>query len=350
MDEGMTEGGAAALAAVSGEVLAYAGGDESLARELESGARKCAPVTGRAFTLVHGDNVEAMAAMPEGSVALVVTSPPFEGFFTYSNDAADSGNNSPQGFNLAWRFFVEQLYRVVAPGGTVVLHWTDLLAWGVKDGYAGLKEFGGRLHDAMAEAGFHLRSKVAIEKDAQAVASRMHLHNIQFATLRKDTRKCWPIRNDYLYVFQKDGDAPPVTAFERGEITEAEWIDLARGVWRGNETDVLQVRGTGAPDDTRHVCPLQLWVIDNCVRLWSNPDELVYDPYGGIGSTGYAALKRKRRYVGTELKAEYHLTAARTLGDLERHMRAQGTLFALDAAPSVKPQRRRAAKKAEVTP
>lgn len=286
------------------------------------------PVRGHSFTAVHGDNIECMAAMGEGAAALVVTSPPFEGFFTYSNDAADTCNNSPQGFNAAWRFFTEQLYRAVAPGGTVCLHWTDLLAWGVKDGYAGLKEFGGRLHDSMADVGFHLRAKIAIEKDARAVASRVHLHNIQFATLHKDTRRCWPIRNDYLYAFQKDGDAPPVTSFERGEITEAEWIEWARGVWRGNEFDVLQTRGTNAPDDTRHVCPLQLWVIDRCVRLWSNPGELVYDPYGGIGSTAYVALKRGRRAVQTELKPEYHLTAVRTLGDLERELRAQQTLFA----------------------
>lgn len=299
---------------------------------------------GDSFVLVHGDNVEAMAAMAEGSVALAVSSPPFEGFFTYSNDAADAGNNSPEGFNLAWRFFTEQLFRVIAPGGTVVLHWTDLLAWGVKDGYAGLKEFGGRLHESMRVVGFHLRAKVAIEKDAQAVASRMHLHNIQFATLKKDARRLWPIRNDYLYVFQKDGEAPPVRSFERGEITEEEWIEWARGTWRGPETDVLQTRGTGGADDTKHVCPLQLWVIDRCVRLWSNPGELVYDPYGGIGSTGVPALKRGRRYAGTELKAEYHLTAARTLGDLERALRAQGSLFDDAHAAAPKARGRRVAK------
>ena len=303
-------------------------------------------VEGHAFTLVHGDNVEAMAAMAEGSVSLVVTSPPFEGFFTYSNDAGDAGNNSPSGLNLAWRFYTEQLFRVVAPGGTVVLHWTDLIAWGVKDGFMGLKEFGARLYEAMAEAGFHLRAKIAIEKDAQAVASRMHLHNIQFKTLHTDTRKCWPIRNDYLYVFQKDGDAPPVTSFQRGEITEAEWIDWARGVWRGNETDVLQVRGTGAADDTKHVCPLQLWVIDRCVVLWSNPGELVCDTFGGVGSSGVPSLRRGRRYLGMELKPEYHLTAARTLGDLERELRAQQVLFALDATPKAPRTRSRKSKAA----
>lgn len=288
---------------------------------------------GKYFRLIHGDNVEAMAAMDEGSVSLMVTSPPFEGFFAYSNDAADTGNNGPEGFNLAWRFFTEQLFRVIAPGGTVVLHWTDLLAWAVKDDYRGLKEFGGRLHESMRAVGFDLRSKIAIEKDAQAIAARMNLANIQFCTLHKDSRKLWPVRNDYLYVFQKDGEAPPVTSFARGEITEEEWIEWARGTWRGNETDVLQTRGTGAADDTKHVCPLQLWVIDRCVRLWSNPGELVADFYGGIGSTGVASLRRGRRYLGTELKPEYHLTAARTLRDLEYTLTAQATL-ALDDAPA----------------
>lgn len=285
------------------------------------------PVTNEDHTLVHADNIEAMAAMPEGSIRLVVTSPPFADFFTYSNDEADMGNNRPEGFNLAWRFFVEQLYRVMAPGGVVVLHWTDLIAWGVKDGFQGLKDFGGRLHDAMESAGFHLRAKIAIEKDAQAVASRMHLHSIQFKTLHTDTGKCFPIRNDYLYVFQKEGEAPPVTSFERGEITEDQWIEWARGTWRGPETDVLQTRGTGAPDDTKHVCPLQLWAIERCVILWSNPGDRVYDPFGGVGSTGVVCARRGRCYVATELKPEYHLTACRNVMDEDRAQKCQLSLL-----------------------
>ena len=300
------------------------------------------PVTNEDHTLVHADNIEAMAAMPEGCVRLVVTSPPFADFFTYSNDEADMGNNRPEGFNLAWRFFTEQLFRVMAPGGVVVLHWTDLIAWGVKDGFQGLKDFGGRLHDAMEAAGFHLRAKVAIEKDAQAVASRMHLHSIQFKTLHADTGKCFPIRNDYLYVFQKEGEAPPVTSFERGEITEEQWIEWARGTWRGPETDVLQTRGTGAPDDTKHVCPLQLWAIDRCVILWSNPGDLVFDPFGGVGSTGVVCAKRGRRYVGTELKPEYHLTAARNVGDELKVQKNQLSLLGV-AATAPKAEREAAA-------
>lgn len=300
------------------------------------------PVTSPDHTLVHADTIEAMAAMKEGSIAAAITSPPFDEFFCYSNDAGDMGNNRPQGFNLAWRFFTEQLHRVMAPGGVVVLHWTDLIAWAVKDGYMGLKDLGGRLHEAMEAVGFHLRAKVAIEKDAQAVAARMNLHSIQFKTLRSDTGACFPIRNDYLYVFQKEGERPPITSFERGEITEEQWIEWARGTWRGSETDVLQVRGTGAPDDTKHVSPLQLWAIDRCVVLWSNPGDLVFDPFGGVGSTGVVCAKRGRRYVGTELKPEYHLTAARNVGDELKVQKNQLSLLGV-AATAPKADREAAA-------
>ena len=65
--------------------------------------------------------------------------------------------------------------------------------------------------------------------------------------------------------------------------------------------------------EEKHVCPLQLGLIDRCVDLWSAPGELVFSPFAGIGSEGYAALKLGRRFIGAELKDSYYRQAVKNL-------------------------------------
>lgn len=187
--------------------------------------------------------------------------------------------------------------------------------------------------NAMRAVGFHYCADVAIGKNPQSQAQRTHDHNLLFATLDRDSAGSMPTRNDYLLVFRADGkNEVPVTSAKRGEVSKDDWIRWARGVWNDiDETDVLKPRGTGAADDEAHVCPLQLEVIRRCVLLWSNPDELVLDPFNGIGSTSYVAVKHRRRALGMDLKPENHLTAARTLGDLVGKEEAQLSLLDMSA-------------------
>jgi DNA modification methylase len=288
-----------------------------------------APITHERYTLIHGDSTVALAEMPEASVGLVVTSPPFADLFVYSRDEADLGNNKPEAFNLAWRCFTEQLRRVVAPGRIVALHTTQLLAYKNIHGFVGLRDFCGDVSKSMAAAGFEYCGDVSINKNPQSAAQRMHLHNLLFVTLRKDSTKSMPVRNDYLMVFRAPGDnAVPVKAFERGDVTEDDWIRWASGVWDDiEETNVLKTDGARTEEDEKHVCPLQLGLIERCLRLWSNPGELLLDPFSGVGSCGVAAMKLRRRYLGIDLKRENVLTAAKTLRDLVNVQDRQLSLF-----------------------
>lgn len=284
-------------------------------------------------TLVHGDAVPALAEVPAGACGLVVTSPPFADLFVYSRDDADLGNNRDGAFNLAFRMWCEQLARAVAPGRLACLHTTQLLAYGVLHGFMGLRDFCGRVAEAMTDAGFDYVGEVAIPKNPQSAAQRMKLHNLMFTTLKKDSSKSIPVRNDYLLLFRARGEnAAPVRAYERGDVTTEDWVRWASGVWDDiDETDVLKTRGTGGEDDTRHVCPLQLGLIRRAIKLWSNPGDLVCDPFSGVGSTGVAALELGRRYLGIDLKREHHLTAQRTLGELVDVQDRQLGLFAAGA-------------------
>lgn len=283
------------------------------------------PVVTDEFTLIHGDCVEALAETPAQSISLLVCSPPFADLFVYSRDDGDMGNAKEGTFKALFRCWAEQVFRVMQTGRIAALHVTQLLAYKVLHGHIGLRDFCGHVAEAMRAAGFDYVGEVAIAKNPQSAAQRMKLHNLMFTTLRKDSSKSVPVRNDYILLFRRPGEnANPVTSFARGEVSEDDWVRLASGVWVDvQETDVLQTRGTGEADDERHVCPLQLGVIDRLVRLYSNPGELVCDPFNGVGSTGVGALRRGRRYLGIELKESYFRTAARTLRDLARAQRDQ---------------------------
>ncbi len=120
-----------------------------------------------------------------------------------------------------------------------------------------------------------------------------------------------PALADYIVVFRKPGDnAVPV----KPDITNDEWIEWARPIWYGiKETQTLNSREARSEKDERHICPLQLGTIERCIRLWSNPGEVVLSPFMGIGSEGYQAVKFKRKFIGVELKPEYFACAVRNI-------------------------------------
>jgi hypothetical protein len=277
------------------------------------------------------------ARLGPDSVDLTVTSIPFGALFMYSGRAEDVGNNEDgidmvgSGFGLHMRFFVEQLARVQKPGTNACVHIQQLLAYKVQHGYMGRRDFRGAVIDLFTAGGFEWKGEFVIRKNPQAIAQRQKLHSLLFATGMRNARDLAPAVNDYVLVFQQPGESVPVPALRatfdrnaddpedvavanpRGWLTHEEWIRDAHGVWTDiREMDVLEGwQGARDEGDEKHVCPLQLEVIRRLVRLYSNPDELVLDPFMGIGSTAVVALEQGRRACGFELKESYWRQAVR---------------------------------------
>jgi len=180
-----------------------------------------------------------------------------------------------------------------------------------KDGYIGIKDFRGETINAFVNGGWVYHGEVCIDKDPQAQAIRTHSKGLLFVQLKKDSSWIRPAMADYILVFRKPGDnAEPI----HPDITNDEWIAWARPIWYGiRESETLNVAEARSAEDDRHICPLQLGTIERVIRLWSNPGDVVFSPFTGIGSEGYQALKLGRRFVGTELKPLYARTAASNL-------------------------------------
>jgi DNA modification methylase len=211
-------------------------------------------------------------------------------------------------------------------------------------GEIGLRDFRGRMIEAMVAGGWTYYAEVTIDKNPQVKASRTKESTLLFKTLATDSAGCRPALADYMLIFRKPGENPsPIRSGSHqrynpsgGWITQEQWIEWAAPVWYRQvdgypggirETDVLNVAEAREGDDQKHLCPLQLGVIERAVKLWSNPGDLVLSPFAGIGSEGYQAIRFARRFVGIELKRSYFETARRNLGRAES-MREQGTLFA----------------------
>lgn len=262
------------------------------------------------FRVYHGDCIPHMAAMPPASIDMAVFSPPFPSVYAYTSEACDIGNSEDlRGeAKLHMSFFYRQLARIVKPGRVVMVHVTNIVRM-KRSGGAGLFDFRGLNIRLGERAGLVYEYDWEVRKNPQSQAIRTKSRELQFAGLESDRAKSRGALPDFLIKFRAPGDnAVPVDS--RDQVGRNDWIAWAECCWSDiRETDTLNVAEGRGKDDTKHICPLQLPVIDRLVRLYSNPGEIVFSPFTGIGSEGYTALRLGRRFYGCELKNEYHAAA-----------------------------------------
>ncbi len=280
-------------------------------------------------TLYHGDCIEVTRGLPDESIDFTVFSPPFASLYTYSNSERDLGNclNETEFFEQ-FAFLVTELYRVTKPGRVIAVHCMELPRLKSKDGFIGVYDFPGDLIRCFCPAGFHFDGRCTIWKDPVTAMQRTKSIRLLHKQLVKDsTISGWALP-DYLLKFKKPGvNAEPVEGeLDRfvgdssmfspsGRRSIDVWQRYASPVWMDiNQSNTLQFRAAREQDDERHICPLQLDVIERCIELWSNPNDVILSPFAGIGSEGYEAVKLGRKFIGIELKESYYKLACKNLG------------------------------------
>ena len=267
------------------------------------------------WAIYLADCIEIMNGLPEGLVDLSIFSPPFSDLFVYSDSERDMGNcGSHEEFMEHYAYFAKALYRAIKPGRLACVHCSDLPARKSKDGFIGLHDFGGDLIRAHQDAGWVYHARCTIWKDPVIEMQRTKALGLLYKQLKKDSSRSRVGMPDYMLFFRKDEENPDPITHVPEDLPVGMWQELASPVWmQVNQTKVLNGRQAKGDQDEKHICPLQLDVIERCLTLYSNPGDLVLDPFNGIGSTGYQAVKMGRRYIGVELKPEYAKQAARFL-------------------------------------
>jgi hypothetical protein len=288
---------------------------------------------GKSWTAVHGDCVMGMSDLPDESVGFSIYSPPFVDLFVYSDSAADMGNCAGDiDFFDQYRHVIQQKMRLLKPGRLTAVHCTDLPTRKFKDGVIGLKPFSDEIRRAHMDAGFIYHSRVTIWRDPVVEMQRTKALGLLYKQLKKDSAMSRMGMADYLLVFRKPGDNPEPIAHSPAEVPVDLWQKWASPVWMDiDQTDVLNGRQAREEQDERHVCPLQLPLIERAMRLWSNPGDVVLSPFMGIGSEGVVAMRAKRKFIGFELKETYWRQAQRFIAEAEAE-NADGTLFDLIGA------------------
>lgn len=275
--------------------------------------------TGREWELANGDSCEWLQTLPEESVDLSVFSPPFASLYAYSDSPNDLSNNDTYDqFGEHYGFIARGLARVMKPGRNVCVHCMVLPTSKTRDGYIGLRDLPGDLIRWHEAAGFIFHSKVTLWKDPVVAMQRTKALGLLWKQIKKDSTMSRMGIPDEVLTFRKPGvNAEPVTHSADAFPVDL-WQKWASPVWDDiDQSDVLPHRAAKEEDDQKHLCPLQLEVIRRCMRLWSNPKDLVLSPFAGIGSELYVAIQEGRRAIGCELKASYWKQAVAALRAVE---------------------------------
>jgi DNA modification methylase len=263
---------------------------------------------GNGFALYNGDSCEVMKAIPDNSVHYSIFSPPFAQLYVYSNSVRDLGNcRDTTEFYTQFEFIIQELYRIMIPGRLVSMHCMDLPTQKMRDGFIGLIDFPGQLIHMMCNAGFIYHSRVTIWKDPVVEMQRTKALGLLHKQLKKDSAMCRQGKADYIITFRKPGENSERIEHTNETFPVSKWQNYASPVWMDiNQSKTLQKESAREEKDEKHICPLQLDVIERCIELWTNENDIVFTPFLGIGSECYQALSMNRRAVGIELKESYY--------------------------------------------
>lgn len=319
--------------------------------------------SGKAWTLWNGDCVEVARGLPDASIGMTVYSPPFESLYTFSDDPRDMSNcRDKDTFWTHYKFLIGEVLRATKPGRICAVHCMQLPTSKTRDGFIGIRDFRGEIVRAHQDAGWYFHSEVMIRKDPVAAMQRSKSIGLLHKQVVKDSTISRMALADYVVMFRKPGDNPdpvsgPFDAYYGDETTPdgplrsdsafrgvshdrpgdpwysvAVWQRYAESVWLDiSQGDVLSRKDARDEPDEAHISPLQLTVIRRCLDLWSNPGDVVFSPFAGIGSELYVALQMGRKAIGSELKPSYFKQAVKNLTSVETEGVAKD-LFHVEAA------------------
>ena len=294
--------------------------------------------SGNCWHAYHGDCVEVIQSIPDNSVGFSIYSPPFANLYTYSNSERDMGNCSDNAeFMEHYKFLISQKLRVTKPGRLTSVHCMNLPTSKTKHGYIGIEDFRGQIIKAHQDAGWIYHSEVCIWKDPVTAMQRTKALGLLHKQIVKDSCMSRQGIPDYVCTFRKPGENQDPVSGEletwagddsfksEGRLSIDLWQRYASPVWMDiNPSRTLQRKSARDEKDERHICPLQLDVIERCLLLWSKQSDVVLSPFMGIGSEGYVSLQLGRKFIGIELKDSYFSQAVKILSSVQ----SQDDLFA----------------------
>lgn len=271
---------------------------------------------GKGFALYNGDTTELIKNFPDDSMHMELYSPPFSSLYTYSNSDRDLGNSKDDAqFFEHFHFITQELYRILKPGRIMAVHCMNLPTSKERDGFIGIKDFRGDLIREFQSVGFIYHSEICIWKNPVTAMQRTKALGLLHKQLKKDSCMSRTGIPDYIIIMRKPGDNTEPVTHTNESFPVSDWQEYASPIWEYdfspcwwdiNQSDTLNVRMARDSKDERHICPLQLPVIERLLKMYTNEGDTVFTPFLGIGSEVYQAILMKRKGIGIELKTSYY--------------------------------------------
>ena len=290
------------------------------------------------YAIYNADCMEVLPTLKPESIDFSVYSPPFPELYQYSNDPRDMSNCKTYDEGMEqYQYIVNDIHRLTKPGRLSAVHCMDL-----KRGTYYQRDFPGDIIRAHEKAGFNYFCRITIWKDPWLIARRTRMRSLMHKVLVQDSSLSRVAGADYVVVFRKGGENKEPIAHPDGLKRYAgeepidehlcnEFMDfegdqkknkLSHQIWRRYASPVwsdirsgslLEYENAKECDEEKHVCPLQLDVIERCLVLWSNPSDIVLTPFMGVGSEVYCSVLNGRRAIGCELKPSYYRQASKNI-------------------------------------
>lgn len=301
------------------------------------------------YSIYNADTIDVAKSLPDNSVGFSIFSPPFESLYTYSNSDRDMGNSDDsEQFWEHYKFLIKEQFRVMEEGRLIAIHCMNLPTSKTRNGFIGVRDFRGEIIRAYSDLGFYYHSEVCIWKDPVVAMQRTKALGLLHKTILKDSSMSRQGLPDYLVIMRKPGenkkpidgtfnhfvgeDVPEnYSPIEYGDGRNAYvlanedaspidvWQRYASPIWMDiRQTNTLQYKTARSSDDERHICPLQLDVVERAMQLWSKAGDVVWTPFLGIGTEAYVAVQMGRKAIGAELKASYFELAKQNLANAHK--------------------------------
>lgn len=283
---------------------------------------------GKDCYLLNGDTTELIKNFPDDSMHFEIYSPPFSSLYTYSNSDRDLGNSKDDAqFFEHFHFITSELFRILKPGRIMAVHCMNLPTSKERDGFIGIKDFRGDLIREFQSVGFIYHSEICIWKNPVTAMQRTKALGLLHKQLKKDSCMSRTGIPDYIIIMRKPGENPEPVTHTNETFPVSDWQEYASPIWEYdfspcwwdiNQSDTLNVRMARDSKDERHICPLQLPVIERLLRMYTNEGDTVFTPFLGIGSEVYQSILMKRKGIGIELKTSYYNCAVENCKSAEQ--------------------------------
>lgn len=255
----------------------------------------------------QGDSLELMKDIPDGSIDLTVTSPPYDNLRTYNGNIDQWSFEKFQGI-------ARELYRITKDGGVVV--------WVVGDATIKGSETGTSFRQALyfKECGFNIHDTMIYEKNGCGAcgSNKCYIQNFEYMfVLSKGQIKTFNLlydRENAVVGKQKTNTKRDVYTVDNGrKYREIESKKFGRrfNIWKYNQTS-----GHDAYSN-KHPAPFPETLVSDHILSWSNPGDVVFDPFLGSGTTAKMAVLNDRHYIGFELDPTYFDIACQRLDKVE---------------------------------